>query len=542
MEPSDRSSDLRVDETAGAERRPGSAGVVVRGGGWYLLGQSAPLIVAVVLTPYVVHGLGVERYGLFALATAVTTFIGSFDGGIRASAQRFLAVYAGREDDARSTRLVITLTLLVGGLGAVLVTVLVLAGSTLLSLIGIPRELVPEGAFLLVALAVSVSLGMLQGLYTAVLNAHHRYALINISRIIAYALYAVAVLYAVHSGQGLRGIALALVGQALLSTCVLVPTAARYLGRAHVGLLSRQELREFLRYSLRVQVTGLAGLVNLQADMLIVGAFAPLAAVGYYSVGATFASQLRALPTNALSPVHALLGRAFGGAEADARADFERLQRFWVIGSTGLMSVGIGAAWFGILAWLGDGYQLSAFVAVVLLAGHVVNLWTAVLTLWLGVVGRPELEARYGIAGMLLNVVLTLALAVPFGVPGVVVATMVAQVLGSLYLRRLVRRRLPGGARSFLLDVPVVPALAALTLTVAVEYVARPLCPDGPLGLLVCGMLAVPGLACFALLALGPRRSLGLLRQGADRFRSRRSAGSREDRSNDPGLATVTGP
>ena len=61
-----------------------------------------------------------------------------------------------------------------------------------------------------------------------------------------------------------------------------------------------------------MQLTGLAGLVNLQADTFIVGAFAPLSAVGFYSVGASFAAQIRAVPTNALGPAQAVLGRQRG--------------------------------------------------------------------------------------------------------------------------------------------------------------------------------------------------------------------------------------
>src|ERR1700712_2746372 len=44
----------------GSPRRSGLA--LVRGGGWNAGAQLAPLAVNLVMTPYVIHGLGVERF------------------------------------------------------------------------------------------------------------------------------------------------------------------------------------------------------------------------------------------------------------------------------------------------------------------------------------------------------------------------------------------------------------------------------------------------------------------------------------------------
>jgi hypothetical protein len=95
-------------------------------------------------------------------------------------------------------------------------------------------------------------------------------------------------------------------------------------------------------------------------------------------------------------------------------------------------------------------------------------------------------------------------------------------VLGSLYLLRLVRRRVPGRLRSFLRDVPVLATACGLAITVAVEFLARPLCPEGGLGLLTCGVLALPGLAVFGIVALGWSRSVSLAGIALARFRGGR--------------------
>lgn len=491
-----------------------SGALVVRGGAWNVLGLLTPFATTIILTPFLIDGLGISRYGLFVLAVTISLFLASFDGGISASAQRFFAIYAGTDDRAAATRLLVTLAAFVAALGALLFVALFFMAPPLLTLFNIPAKLLPEGVFLLRTIAALVGFGLLQQLLAAVLNARHRFALTSLTRSASYGIYALGAFVAVQQDLGLRGLALALVGQTVVAVALLLPCACRYLSLQHARLLPWQDLHRFLRYAATVQVTGLLGLVNLQADVLIVGAFLPVRDVGVYSVGGTFAAQLRTIPLNVLAPAQAVLGQAYGErGEVHARPEFERLQRLWVQGTAGWCTVGLGSAYFAVTAWLGDGFATSAVVATVLLGGYAVNLWTGMTTTWLRVVGRPELEARYGFVAVATNVVLTLVLVVPFGLLGVVAATAAGQLIGTAYLLRLVRSRYSPDLRSFVRDVPVLPVILATAATVALELLARPAAPEGPLGLLYAAVVAAPALVVYVVALLGPRRVRSLVTQ-----------------------------
>jgi O-antigen/teichoic acid export membrane protein len=143
-----------------------------------------------------------------------------------------------------------------------------------------------------------------------------------------------------------------------------------------------------------------------------------------------------------------------------------------------------------------------------LVASNAVNLWTGPLTVLTAAVGRPQLEARYGIAGTIVNVVLTVPFVLAFGLLGTVVATAIGQVLGSLYLIRIVRRRYDASIPSFLKEVPLAASLFVAGFVALCEIVALPVIPRGPLGLILAGLIAGPGLVLYAVLVIGPRRSL----------------------------------
>jgi O-antigen/teichoic acid export membrane protein len=490
------------------QQGPSTRGTLMRGSGWNALGQVAPLIINILLTPYILHALGIQGYGLFALAVTITTFFASFDGGIGKSAQRYFAVYLGESDYRAVTRLLVSLSVALAAVGALLSSLLFIGTPTILAAFGVPAGLLNDGIFLLRTLAITITLLMIQGLFSALLSAGHRFGVTSATRLVTYALYAMGVVIAVESGYGLEGIAIAMLAQAGVSAVVISIVAGSRLHWRHVGFVSWRDFRKFLAFAMRVQLVGFAGLVNNQADTLIIGAFLGIREVGLYSAGANFANQLRTVPLNALGPAQSLLGQAYGrhGARA-AEAEFEKLQRLWVVATSGWFAVGVSASYFGVTAWLGGEYGLAALVAATLLTAHLVNVWTGMLTVWLGVAGRPELEARYGIIAVLLNVTLTFALVGPFGLYGVIVATAIASVASSFYLLRLVRIKYSPDLRSFLLDIPALPIAVGVCVTVSVELAARSSFPQGALGLLVAGIAAVPGVASYVIAAYGPRRT-----------------------------------
>lgn len=480
--------------------------VIVRGGSWQVVGQVAPLAINIVLTPLIIAGLGLDRYGLFMLVSVLAAVLQQFDGGVYGAAQRSFALHAGAGDRRAATSLLVTVLASVTGVAAALFTVCYILAPQVIGFFRVPAPLEAEGTYLLRAVVAIIAIALLRNLFAALVNAQGRFALTNVNLLAGHAVYVAGLLLTLQQGWGLRGVAWTMLAQQVLATVVIVPAACALVDRRGLRLLPWRELRAFWAFGLTLQWSGLMNLVNLQADALIVGALMPVRAVGILTSGANFANQVRMVPMNVVAPVQAVLARAVGeGDAAAARALFERVQRSWVVGTAGWGVVGAGAAGFGVTSWLGPELQLSGLVAAVMLVGYLPGLMAAVLTVWTQVLGRPELAARCATAAALLNVALTLALIGPFGIPGTVVATATSQVVATLLLLHLAGRRLDGGARSFLRDVPVLACAVAAVVVVGCELAVRPLVPTGPVGLLACGAAALPAVAAYALIAVGPR-------------------------------------
>src|SRR5437667_7207048 len=76
------------------------------GSSWFALGIN--VLVGISLSPYILHRLGDEAFGLWVLIFSLTGYYGLFDLGIRSSIVRYVAKYSATKDDDHLNRLVNT--------------------------------------------------------------------------------------------------------------------------------------------------------------------------------------------------------------------------------------------------------------------------------------------------------------------------------------------------------------------------------------------------------------------------------------------------
>ncbi len=478
---------------------------------WSLVGQVVPMAFTIFLTPYILHGLGVVRYGLFVLVGSLVNFLGTFDGGIKGTAQRYFGVYAGQGDVRKSTELLFTLLIVISAFGIVVSTVGWFVAPTIVSVIDVPIRYRPESIFLFRTLGVLLTFSFIHNLFVSILQAHFRFAYIIKAGFGIYVLWASGLILTVHYKLGLRGVALVFIALQVFLTVVIMPASLRYVNRGDIGLLSRKEIRTFLSFSGRVQISSLSGLVNAEFDAIIIGAVLKARAVTFYNSGSNFGENIGGILVSALSPVQTALANTFGreGEEA-AFQQFVRIQRVWVIGLCGWYAAAGGASYFAIVTWLGPQFSLGGSIAIVAVLTSGVFLLSGVLRAYCSVSGRPGIQSRFGVFSMVINIVFTVPL-VFTGAIGVAAATGIAQVAGTLYLVRLANKELPPTPESMLKAVPVIATISTAVIVTALELMIRSYLPQGGVGLIACGGPALIGLVFYGVAMLGPRQFFFLL-------------------------------
>ncbi|HTT92304.1 MAG TPA: polysaccharide biosynthesis C-terminal domain-containing protein [Acidimicrobiales bacterium] len=500
-----------MSTTAEADEKPTGLRGVARGFSWGTAGQLLGVAGNLVLTPFIIHGLGVQRYGIFVLVVTLTGMLNSFDGGMMGAAQRYFSIYAGTDDRKSTTELLTTFCVLLTVLGIVISTAGWFLSPVIVGFLNMSAVWRPQTIFLFRTLGVLVTTLFVHTLFQFVLNARQRWAWSTAAGFATYLAYVVGFVIVIETGSGLRGVAFIFVGQQVLAAALIVPVAVGYLDRRGITLIPWSKLRSIMSFSGKLQIGGIAALVVTEVDSLVIGGGLSVHALGIYSPGANFANQLASVASNGLGPARVHLGNVYGreGEEGTFR-EFTRLQRMWVVAITGWTLVAIASAYFGILAWLGPRFSLSGWICIVLTAGAAIPLITGLIGSYAAAVGKAGALARYGVVSMVVNIVLTVPM-VLLGSLGVVAATAIGQLVAAIYMlhdvRHSIRQDLPNPLR----HVPLLRGGAAAAVTFGLEVAIRPYLPTGAIGLLGTGVPALFGLCVFGTLVLGPRQALRIL-------------------------------
>ena len=309
-----------VPATSEADQKPPGLRGVARGFSWGTAGQLIGVAGNLVLTPFIIHGLGVQRYGIFVLVVTLTGMLNSFDGGAMGAAQRYFSIYAGTDDRRSTTQLLVTFCVLLTVVGIVISTAAWFLSPVVVGFLNMSAIWRPQAIFLFRTLGLLVTTLFIHTLFQLVLNSRQRYAYTSAASLANYAFYVVGFVIVIETGRGLRGVAFIFVGQQVLASALIIPVAVRYLDRRGVSFVPWSKLRSIMSFSGKMQVGGIAALVVTEVDSLIIGGALSVRALGIYSPGANFANQLSSVAANGLGPRPFTLATSTGARAKKARS------------------------------------------------------------------------------------------------------------------------------------------------------------------------------------------------------------------------------
>ena len=477
-----------------------------------MVNAGAAIVSALIAIPLIVEAVGTEGYGVWTLGLAVVLYIAILETGLGPAVQRYVAVAVGGGDRMEVGRLLWSTLIAYAVLGLIGLVLLRVAAPWLAALFDLPARLRPDAEVMFGDLGFVLALTLLAAGAGNVLQGLERFgALAATSAAGAMAfLVGVAIL---AQAEGLPGLTIALGIQSAVVLLGRLTALHDVLRRP--GTIDRATARGVLGFSARLQVTALAELFNWQSDKVVVGLVAPAATVGQLGIGGQFADGGRLVAGAALAPVQSTFAVAAGARdEAGLRRRFTQLHRLWLLGVFGAAVIGAGALYPLIDAWLGDGYGKAALLGSFLLLGSAAGLATGTGVAYLRAIGKPGLEARYGLVIVGANLLLTIPLAFAAGAVGVVIGTFGAYLAGMCWFFAGLRRYVP--ISPFRTPAEVFRALGAALLAGAAALGAgltvNAVLPAG-VALPFVALVTLGALALYAALVLGLRPTPAGLRQ-----------------------------
>jgi len=383
--------------------------------------------------PFLIRRFGLTDYGIYLLAGSLSVYLGLLDFGVGTTVMKFVAEYRARAEDHRLGALVSNVLFYYTCVGVFISAFLFLFSIYGIGLFHLPPESVPLARNLFMAGAAISLFAWPLMVGGAVLNGLQRYDLTARvgSAVVIGNIAATAIVLAIGQGPLVLLAATGAVG--ICGGVAYGFLALRQIPGAPIsfGLVSRGELKLIFSFSWVVFVMQVASvIVYQQTDRMVLGIFVGAAAVGLYEAASKIhglVSQLSGMPVAALLPAASQL-------DAEDRADV--LRALFVRGNkytnafvlpiaTGLIVLARPL----IRTWLGPVLALQAPNAQLFVSYWVVWVNLAVpLSVFLGM-GKLRFLLWFTIAQSMLNLALSITLVRFLGVRGVILGTVISNLV-----------------------------------------------------------------------------------------------------------------
>lgn len=365
-----------------------------------LAGQGGPLLIAAAAIPFIIRGLGMERFGILSIIWLAPEYFAFIDLGLGRATIKYVAEALGSGDQQRMSRVVwtaVTLQVFLGLLGAL--GLISIAGLLTQYVLNIPLDLQSESKTAFYLLALSIPLVLVTSSLSAVLAAAQRFDLVN----------------SVSASFNVVNLVLTLVGVVYLdwylTQIVAMLVLSRFLAlivnyimclRAFPALTRPPsfrlvELRTLLAFGGWLTVSSAVVPLLLYLDRFIIGASLTMAAVAYYSVSYEVVTRLWIIPMSLVATLFPAFSVLIGRGEKERLPLLLARSMKWLLLTVGSAVVVIAAFAEDILQlWLGaDFARESGPVLQILAVGILLNCMVQVQYAVVQALGRPDVTAKF---------------------------------------------------------------------------------------------------------------------------------------------------
>lgn len=408
------------------------------------LSQSAPTFVnfglSFILAPIMLSRLGLAQFGIWAVTGALAQYARLFDFGITRSLARFVALFDA-EDDRRGIEESLAVGLAaVTVLGALILVAGVLAAPLLSDVLGVldPAEmrivLLSSCGILITALLVDVINAVPVGL--------RQMGPPNVASTLGGIVNFIASVVILTQSSELTSYAVVNFGAAVVAVAFALVALVKVWQGPYLSRPNRKRAREIVSFGIKSQAITAAELVNVQTDKLIIAAMLGPRTAGAYEIANRVVQGVLAFGTITLS---AMIPTATAEIVERGKEVIEEFYSRYTRSSLSIALPMFGALCvscpFLLVAWLGQRPPETDQIVILLSVAFSASLTTGVAMTLVMADGHPGLVAQTAILVVVLNVASTIAVAPFFGLWGVLIATVCAEVIAStVFLVRFHRR------------------------------------------------------------------------------------------------------
>lgn len=388
------------------------------------------------MSPFLVHTLGKEQYGIWALVLSVIAYSSFLDVGMKQSLARFIPKYYATKDFQNLNEILNSSSLIYRISGTMVIPFVLLVAFVFIDSFNIPSELLEITRIVLIIIGLRQAFFFYFTTQTAI-GPFHRYDIANAIDILFEVLRALTIVYFLKIGYGL--IALAII--TILSTLIKIvarSTAQRKLIpeiKYKFSFIKRDKVKELLNYSSISFLIVVCWIIIFNSDNVVIGIFLTTTDITYFSIAATLVNYLRALISSIGVPLVPAI------SHLDAISDmkeivsmFYKIMKYLYFLCTGVCLLILFYGGEFIYLWMGTEFTTTVNILNILIVPACIYLPQMMANSVLLGISRHKSLFYILLLEMLSNIMLSLILLNFFGVYGVAFGTAVPQLIIYIFI------------------------------------------------------------------------------------------------------------
>ena len=394
-------------------------------------------LVGLVYTPFMISKLGDGQYGIYSLANSLILFVTLLDLGFGQTLVRYISGARATGDLEEEHRLngfflrlylVIAVVALIIGMGIVILY-------PKLAVKTFSGEEIRQFRIVFAILLVNVSISFPMSVFSATLNAYEEFFVLKLINFVMDILKYLVMVLLLAYGYKLVAIAVVVLISSLIMQCIYVIYAVKKIGiQFNFSKIETNLTNEILHFSFFIFLNLIIDFLYSNTDKLILGAVAGTVSVSIYTVGIYFSQYFTDLSC-AMSGV--FLPRIMVLNQAGKRKQISNLfNQVGRLQMTLLFLVLGGYVCMGrefINLWVGSTYRDSYLIGIIIMLPSIVPLTQNIGITIIRAMNIHKYRSYMYIVIAIVNVVISVPLAMKYGGIGSAIGTCIATFLGQIF-------------------------------------------------------------------------------------------------------------
>jgi len=250
---------------------------------WTWIGVALTMFAGLVLSPYVIHKLGAEGYGIWALLFSLIGYYGLLDLGIRSALVRYTAFFHAQHEPAKINELINTVIAYYTAGASVLLLISIFISMHADRIFHVSPAFRHDFSRLIIVVGLSSMLGL--NVFSAALQGLQRFGLSTRIAVVAIGIRSLGAFLLLYLGFGLLALGINVLFAQVFGYVVGYGALRRAMPEFRLSLrMARfRMLRGIWNYSVHTFMATVAIQLLYQSPAILIGLFRPAAFIGYFS-------------------------------------------------------------------------------------------------------------------------------------------------------------------------------------------------------------------------------------------------------------------